>query len=276
MRYNYNDIDLHIHTNDSDGKCTSEQIVKKAYDEGLKLISITDHNYFTNNYETKKLAEEHSIILIPGIEFSVQFEKKFFHLLAYFNEKNVNKLKHLFSMYNRIKYKKLVEFMKKLKDENILLTTENVNKFGRLSFKNIARAMVQEGYVNSFDAAMDKYIDNKQFFNCKVGLPITDVIETIHDMGGVVSLAHPFHSFSDEVTIKNMINQLVSMGVDGIECYNGKQTSDKTSILRELASQHNLIETGGSDFHGSTEDGGLGIKQYISIDKDNAFWENFI
>lgn len=276
MRYNYNDIDLHIHTTISDGEYTGKQIVKRAYDMGLKLISITDHNRFTDNDDTKNLAKEYGIKVIPGVEFTVQLNDIFFHLLAYFNEKNVDKLNYLFSIYNRKKYKKVVEFMKILKDKNILITTENINKFGQLSFKNIARAMVDEGYVNSIDEAMKKYIDNRQLFDCRVGLSVISVIEAIHDIGGIVSFAHPFRSFSNKIAVRSMIEQLVGMGLDGIECYNGRQLSDMTNILRGFAIEYNLMETGGSDFHEARGISDLGIRKYISLDRVNIFLESFI
>ena len=269
----YKEIDLHIHTIDSDGKCTSRQIIRKAYEEGIRIFSITDHNFFADNSELKNLAEEYDMIMIPGVEFTVFFEDSFFHILAYFNDEQVDKLKHLFAKYNRMKYKKLVGFIKKLKDENIFITIEKVNEFGRLSFKNIARTLVGEGYADSYDEVMEKYIDNEHFFDCKVGLPLTEVIETVHSIGGFVSLAHAFRSFSDEDNVESKVSQLVEMGLDGLECYNGKETHDKISTLRKLAVQYNLIETGGSDFHGSEAQHGLGIQQSIAIDMESYFWK---
>lgn len=276
MRYKYNEIDLHIHTIDSDGKYTGRQIIKKAYEEGIKIFSITDHNFFAGNSEVKNLAEEYDMIMISGVEFTVFFEDSFFHMLAYFNNKQADKLNRLFAKYNRIKYKKLVEFMKKLKDEKILITTEKVNEFGRLSFKNIARTLVLEGYADSYDRVMEKYIDNEQFFDCKVGLPLAEVIETVHSIGGFVSLAHPFRSFSDEYNVKSKVSRLVEVGLDGIECYNGKESHDKINVLRELTVQYNLIETGGSDFHGFEVDHGFGIQQRIAIDKEPYFWKSLL
>lgn len=276
MRYKCNEIDLHIHTADSDGKCTCKQIIRKACEEGIKIFSITDHNFFAYNSELKNLAEEHNMIMVPGVEFTSFFEGSFFHILAYFDDKHVDKLNHLFVKYNRMKYKKLVGLLKKLKDEKIFISSEKVNELGRLSFKNIARTLVLEGYANSYDEAMEKYIDNKFFFDCKVGLPLEEIIETIHSIGGIVSLAHAVRSFSDESSIKNMVGQLVKIGLDGIECYNGKESHDKINFLRELVVRYNLIETGGSDFHGSESEDGLGIQQNIVFDKESYFWESLL
>ena len=276
MRYKYNEIDLHIHTVDSDGKCTGRQIIEKAHEKGIKVLSVTDHNFFAVNSEVKELAEKYEMILIPGIEFTVFFESSFFHMMAYFNDKHADKLNHLLAKYNRMKYKKVIEIMKKLKEEKILFSTEKVAEFGRLSFKNIARTLVLEGYADSYDEAMEKYVDNEQFFNCKVGLPLTEVVETIHSIGGIVSLAHPFQSFLDEQSLKSMIDRLAGMGLDGIEIYNGKDANNKTDVLRELAARYNLIETGGSDFHGSEEEHGLGIQENIAFDQDTVFWESLL
>ena len=94
--------------------------------------------------------------------------------------------------------------------------------------------------------------------------------------GGIVSLAHAVRSFSDESSIKNMVGQLVKIGLDGIECYNGKESHDKINFLRELVVKYNLIETGGSDFHGSESEDGLGIQQNIVFDKESYFWESLL
>lgn len=276
MRYSNSEIDLHIHTVDSDGKCTGEQIVKKAYEEGIKVLSITDHNIYVGSSEVKKLAQKYGMIMISGIEFTVSFESFFFHMLAYFNDKQADKLNRLFAKYNRLKYKRLIEFMKKLKDEKVLISNEKVSEFGRLSFKNIARALALEGYAESYDEAMEKYIDNEGFFNCKVGLPLEEVIETIHSISGIVSLAHPFQSFSDEDSVKCMVRRLAWMGLDGIECYNGKDSHDKTDVLQELAERYQLIETGGSDFHGAAAEHGLGIQKKHCDRSAPRFWETLL
>lgn len=273
MRYKCNEIDLHIHTVDSDGKCTCKQIIRKAYEEGIKVFSITDHNFFVYNSEIKKLAEEYNMIMVPGVEFTSFFEGAYFHILVYFDDKHVDKLNNLFIKYNRMKYKKIVGLLKKFKDEKMFVSSEIANELGRLSFRNIAKTLVLEGYANSYDEAMEKYIDNKNFFDCKVGLPIEEVIETIHSIGGIVCLAHPVRSFSDEFSIKNIVDQLVKMGLDGIECYNGKESHDKMDFLRGLVVKYNLVEIGGSDFHGSESEYGFGIQQNIMFDKESYFWE---
>lgn len=276
MRYKYNEIDLHIHTVDSDGKCTGRQIIEKAHEEGIKVLSITDHNFYAGSSEFKGLAEKYGIIIIPGVEFSVHVENAFFHMLAYFHDKQADKLNCLFAKYNRMKYKKLVTFMKKLKDEKILISNEKVMEFGRLSFKNIARTLVLEGYADSYEEAMERYVDNEEFFNCKVGLSLAEVIENVHAIGGIVSLAHPFQSFSDEYNVKYMVARLVGMGLDGIECYNGKDVHERPDVLRDLVNQYHLIETGGSDFHGSEVEYGLGIQKSIAFNQKSIFWESLL
>lgn len=271
MRYKYNEIDLHIHTVDSDGKCTGRQIVEKAHEEGIRVFSITDHNFYAGSSELKSLAEKYGMVLIPGIEFTVLFEDYFFHMLAYFRDKQEYKLNRLLAKYSLMKYKKIVEFMKKLKDEKILISNDKVMELGRLSFKNIAKTLWLEGYADSYEEAMRKYVDNEEFFNCKVGLPFVEVIETVHSIGGIVSLAHPFQPFSDEYNVKYMVERLVGMGLDGIECFNGKDNYEKADVLRNLADRYHLIKTGGSDFHGSEAEHGLGIQKRISFDQDSIF-----
>ena len=155
------------------------------------------------------------------------------------------------------------------------ISDKKVSEFGRLSFKNIARALVLEGYAENYDEAMEKYIDNTAFFNCKTALQFAEVMETVHSIGGIVSLAHPFQSFASEEQVRNMVEVLAGLGMDGIECFNGKDTNNKMDVLHELADRYHLIETGGSDFHGSDSEHGLGIRESISLAQTPAFWEAF-
>lgn len=276
MSYQCNEIDLHIHTVDSDGKCTGKQIVNKAHEEGIRVISITNHNVYAEIKEVKELADSYGITVVPGIEFTVAWEDVNFHLLAYFNDDQADSLKPLLAKYNRLRSRKLIEYMKKLKESNILISEKKIAEFGRLSFKNIARELVLEGYAKNYDEAMEKYIDNTDFFNCKTVLQFMEVMETVHSIGGIVSLAHPFISFSSEEQVRKMVGVLAGLGIDGIECFNGKDTNNKMDVLHELAGRYHLIETGGSDFHGSDSEQGLGIRKCISLAQAPAFWEAFL
>ena len=90
MSYQCNEIDLHIHTVNSDGKCTGRQIINKAHGEGIKVLSITDHNFYAGIKDIKELADSYGITVVPGIEFSVFFENVYFHLLVYFNDEQAD------------------------------------------------------------------------------------------------------------------------------------------------------------------------------------------
>lgn len=271
MMCQYEKFDFHIHSTGSDGIYNKEQIIQKAYEEKLKVISITDHNTYESIAKIQPIAQVYGIIIIPGIEFTVEWKETYFHLLAYFKDKDSKELNRLLQVYSIKKYKKLLNFMKRLKDAKIVITQDDIGIFGRLSFKNIARVLVQYGYVESFEDAMEQYVDNLEFFDNRVGFTMQDVIETIHNIGGIVSLAHPFYSFQGELNVLDMTERLVAEGIDGIECFNGKRPETEVDVLRKIAAKYQLIETGGSDFHEIKDQIGLGIRKSIELNGMNNF-----
>jgi len=249
-----NKIDLHIHTNKSDGSLTPSEVLELARSKGLEVVSITDHNTILGVKEIVESANN-DIIIIPGIEFTISDYLDHTHLLAYFINFNSLVLHKALKIYEYRKYKTMLKFLEKLRKHDIDISEKKVmNAFGRLSYKNVARYLAAEGYVKTFDDAFIQYIDNRELLVNNAGFGLRETISLINEINGISVLAHPFSLGKTGSELEDIVVYLKSIGLDGLECYYGDYSKDQISFLVSLAEKHDLIITGGSDFHGEMKE----------------------
>ncbi len=255
-------VDLHLHTNASDGTFSPQELVDKALEMGLGVISITDHDTVNGvekafRYINDRLKGEESLNnqaklpleIIPGIELSSTFRQKDVHFLGYFidykNKKLVDKLDELRSFRIERGWK----ITEKLANAGITIDFQEILKKvgeGTISRLHLAKALVEGKYVYSIEYAMKKYL-----LKGKVGyvphnyLSAKKCIRMIKEAGGIVVLAHPGLYDHDE-----FIFQFVKDGIDGIEVYHTSHSFEDTNKYIKIASKYNLLITGGSDCHG--------------------------
>ncbi|MAG35859.1 MAG: phosphatase [Dehalococcoidia bacterium] len=120
---------------------------------------------------------------------------------------------------------------------------------GAVGRPHVARAMVELGYVKTVGDAFEQYIGKgKPGYVDRPSLTPTEAVELIHGAGGVAVMAHPLSP--EPPNLDSLLRQLAAVGLDGLEVYYGDYTLEQVAHLRELAQRHDLISTGGSDFHG--------------------------
>jgi len=246
-------IDLHIHTNKSDGLFAPKEIIKLAKENGIKAISITDHDTIDGYYEALDNAKSDGIELVPGIELSCEAEERDIHILGYFidgkNEEFVNYL-HDMRHHRKLRIYKITEKLNALHIEisaDSILNDLNNASPGRL---HVARKMLEKGKVHSIYEAFAKYIgENSPAYVKKKKISVQDCIKLIHNIGGIAVLAHPGTYRKD-----HLIKEFKDFGLDGIEVYHSEHQFSDIKRYRETAKSLNLLITGGSDFHGLPED----------------------
>ncbi len=265
-------IDLHIHSNASDGSLSPSEIMKEAIDQGLSAIAITDHDTVSGVKLVIESGIPHPLEFITGIEISAHPPVEYadigtLHILGYgisiydtMLQKNLKKLKDA----RRQRNPQIIEKLKKL---GFPLTLEEVKAIcgpGQMGRPHIARAMVQKGYVSSFDKAFDLYLGSgKPAYVDKFRLTSQQAIDLIMGAGGLAVLAHPglipamaYPSLPDtlpskeETSISHLISRLMGMGLAGIEVYHTDHSPEQTAFFEKLATKKRLLMTGGSDFHG--------------------------
>lgn len=247
-------FDLHTHTNYSDGLDSPTELIDKAINKGLDGISITDHDTIDGLLEAINYTKEKNIFhIIPGIEFSSLYLENEVHILGYFID---IKNKELLSMTSKIKLSRWdrgIAILDRLSDLDIILPRIDIinesKTNGFIGRANIARKLVEYKYVENINEAFEKYLNiGKPAYIERFKLSIKDTINLIHKSGGLSVLAHP--GLIDD---QSVLDKCLNNGIMGIECYQSKHTQDQTDEYIDFCKKHNLIITGGSDYHGDED-----------------------
>jgi predicted metal-dependent phosphoesterase TrpH len=244
-------IDLHIHTNFSDGTFSPEEVVEYAAKCGLAAISITDHDSIDGIAPAISAARGSGMEIVPGVELTADGKNnEEMHILGYYiqweNKELQDKLKNLQDI-RQLRAKKMIERLEQLKINIPFREVEELAVGGAPGRLHIARLMLQHGYVSSTDEAFDRYIGNgKIAYIKKHRLSSQEAIELIKAAKGIPVLAHP-HLLSNA---SSAIDSLLVEGLMGIEIYYNCRRPGPSQQYLELARRHHLISTGGSDCHG--------------------------
>lgn len=245
-----NFADLHIHSTYSDGFLSPEDIAKAAIKQGIKCISITDHDTISSQYIAKKIYND--LKIITGVEFSTEYKGEQIHILGYFIDTENKALIEAISNIQTRRTERVEEILKKLAQNQInveldYFKTNSSTSFGR---GNIARELVSRGYAKTFKEAFLKYLDVGRPAYVEVKkLNYIDVINLIHDSSGIPVLAHP-GKIHRSMGIEEMIKEFKNHGLNGMEVYHTSHTSNQISTYYNLSKKYKLLITGGSDFHG--------------------------
>lgn len=257
-------IDLHLHSNCSDGVLSPAEVVKMAAQTELQAIALCDHDSVAGIAEAMQAANTTAVEVIPGVELSVCFnEFTDVHLLGYcfdlgaaelherlheFADRRANRNREIVTAVNCV----LVQQGRVALD---IVEVEQLSN-GVMGRPHIARALLQRGYVSSMEEAFQRYL-----IPCdvpKAYWPMADALATLKRIGGVAVLAHPTSITRDLGLLSELIGQLQLLGLDGLEVYNSLATEYEMTVLQRLATNLGLLTTGGSDFHGIESDDQMG------------------
>jgi len=247
-------VDLHIHTNLSDGTFSPEKAVEYSKAKGLAAIAITDHDTCKGITPAIMAAKDLDIEIIPGIELSAEMDDRDLHILGYFidwqNEEFSKKLEHII----RIRKERAKEILKRLKRVNVNISDEELFKladFGCVGRLHIAKLLFKKGYVSSISGAFKEYIgDNSPCYVKKFKLSPKEAVDIIKGVGGIAVLAHPKTINAKDRPLEDIIALLVKDGIQGIEVYHSDHTKNDEKKFADIAERHDLVMTGGSDCHG--------------------------
>lgn len=255
--------DLHTHSTASDGRFSPSKIVTKAYANGVKYLSLTDHDTLSGISQAIEASTALDMKFIPGIELSTTYKGETVHLLGYFrgdDYKNPELNNFLKSIRDKRieRAHKIVQGLKKY--HNIIIDVENVLKNGKdtIARPHIAKTIIEAGYSFSFDYIFDNFLgDNCPAYIPSNKLPTEDGISLLKKYNALVFLAHP-------VLFKKItINDIIHLNFDGIEAIYPQNSEEKTSSFINMAEENGLLISCGSDCHGmslneDTKHGSLG------------------
>lgn len=245
----YGNSDLHVHTNYSDGTMSPEAVVDEAIRLGISTISITDHDTVEGVVAACRYGQGKNLNIIPGLELSSYLSPLEVHILGYFIDIHNVSLQKILKVAHEDRLKRIYAIAEKLRglhvdiDPQEIFTLAGKGSPGRM---HVAEVIWKHGYCNTILESFSKYIgDHGPAYVPKKTLTPQQAIELIREAGGVAVLAHPGLSQRDHV-----IEDLVKYGLQGIEVYYPSHTPQAVKKYQKIAKKYNLVETGGSDFHG--------------------------
>ncbi len=257
-------IDLHVHSTESDGTLTPEEVVKAAASAGLSAIALTDHDTVSGIRKARAAAEECGIELVAGVELSTSYTSA--------DRKIGNMEVHIVGLFinpeDRLLLKKTKEFrdcrdnrneeiVRALQKEGFPITMDALkaeNPDRVITRANIARFLYRRGCVGSVAEVFDKYIGDG--CPCYVGrfkITPTEAVALIRQAGGISVFAHPLLCRMDDADLRTLIGTLTENGLDAIEAVYGTYTARDEQYAGKLADEYDLLISGGSDFHGSNK-----------------------
>ncbi len=251
-------IDLHLHSTASDGVFPPAEVVRLARERGLTTIALTDHDTSAGWEEAFAAGRELGVEVIGGFEINSETNLGHIDFLVYGADAHNAALQDFLLTIRDARVGRARGMVQKLAELGMPIEWERVLHFAgdaqSIARPHVARALVEAGYVASTQEAFDKYLnDQGPAYVHRLEIKPQDVIDTVHQAGGVIVLSSPAHSRTTHLT-----STLAALGLDGIEVYYFDHTDEMKVELLALSQQHNLIVTGGSDFHGDKTHAELG------------------
>ncbi len=252
--------DLHMHTTASDGTVSVDERITLASERSLDAIAITDHDSLSADL-TEPVSTDGPVDVITGVEVRADLFDTKIEILGYCIDPANATLQNLLERAREFRTQRNNELVERLATAaNLDITYEELaaEVEGALGRPHLAARLVEAGRVDSIQEAFDVYLaKDGDVYVPMQRLDAPTVIETIHDAGGVTSLAHPGRIRADSETVERMVERLVELGIDGIETwypYGAVASADDLPVGPEralqLAREYGLIPTGGSDCHG--------------------------
>lgn len=251
-------FDFHVHSNASDGSLSPREVVRKACEERLAVIAITDHDTTAGIRDAVEAEKEFGVTVIPGVEISIDFQPGTNHLCGYFIDIGNDELKDGLQFVQDARRNRNPMIVQKLNDLGIDITMPEIieqaggDQIGRPHF---AKVLVQKGYVKDTKEAFTKYLaKGAPCYMDKQRLGLERAVKMIRSAGGVAVLAHPAElGFDTEKKYREYFRYAKDTGVGGIESYSGHHSPDQNAMFKRLADELQMFSTGGSDFHGDTK-----------------------
>lgn len=258
-------IDLHTHSNKSDGSDTPAELVERAKFVGLDIVALTDHDLADGWNEAQAAADRVGIRLVKGMEISAEHSGKGIHLLAYELDPEYPPLLAELEKVLTARTRRIPLILAKLAEHGVVITEADVaaaqgdaRSAGR---PHIADAMIAKNYVRDRREAFDEWLgDGRPGRVHKYNVPVFDAIRLVREAGGIPVVAHPWGRGSADVMTPEFFAELEAAGLAGIEVDHNDHDAFQRERLREIAHDLDLIVTGSSDYHGTGKgpDFGLG------------------
>ena len=259
-------IDLHAHTNKSDGTDSPRELVNKAISIGMKVLGITDHDT-TASWQEAIDSVRGEISLALGSEISCLTDDGVsVHMLGLLFDGENTEMQVMLeeTRDGRLpRMRKMIEKMRAAGIDIAMSDVEEARPVGAvLGRPHLADALVNKGIIKSRDEAFQGMLNNDSVFYVSHAAPTpVEAVRMIRGAGGVAVIAHPFASLRDQILDASNFQELADAGLHGIEVDHRDQNPDEREMLRVIARELGLVITGASDYHGNGKLNSLGEYQ---------------
>ncbi|MGO4120208.1 PHP domain-containing protein [Arthrobacter sp. YAF16] len=256
-------IDLHAHSNVSDGTQAPAEVIASAAGAGLDVIALTDHDSTDGWAEASAAAREHGVALVPGMEISCRTREGIsVHLLSYLHDPAHPGLLEEITKAKDARFTR-AERMVSLLAEDYPLTWDDVIHHvapgATLGRPHIADALVAAGVVEDRSEAFESILTSHSRYWVQHYAPDPAyAVELVRDAGGVPVFAHPVASSRGRIVGDRTYGEMIDAGLAGLEIDHRDNPEEGRAFLRRLAARHGLLVTGSSDYHGTGKPNLLG------------------
>ena len=266
-------IDLHTHSNYSDGTDSPSELINKALAAGVTTIALTDHDSVAGISEAQS-ALRPGLSLVPGAEISCQTDDGIsVHMLGLLFDLNNADLISTMEKTRENRHGRMQRIIQRINEAGIDISMADVlaelSDGATLGRPHLADALIKKGVVKSRDEAFSEMLHNKsKYYVAHYSPKPVDAIKLIKAAGGVAVIAHPMASHRGRTISYETFGDLIAAGLDGIEVDHRDHTSDEKSALIKFASENNLVMTGASDYHGNGK-----LNQLAEYTTNQAQWD---
>lgn len=248
-------VDLHLHTDRSDGRFPAPEVLARCARGGLDLVALTDHDLGTGFRPGWQHLEGRDLYVLAGAEVSGVHDGREHHLLVYFPGE-VPEAFHAFCREQCVtRAARYHEAVRNLGLDGLAGPDPAAERGEHaLTRMHLARALVARGHAAHLRDAFARFLGDARGIVPPFTLPFVEAIHIARGFGGITSWAHP-----PIPAVERHLAELVAAGLQGLEAHRPHVTSDERRRYRSLARRHGLFLTGGSDWHGWDEDGDLGL-----------------
>lgn len=253
-------VDLHSHTNRSDGVFSPRRLIELAKKNQIRALSITDHDTLEGYDDGADYAREIGLDLICGIELSARLGEHSIHVLGYFFDGPADEAfrRHV-TCLKTSRRERNARLAERLRELGCDITLEEVEAIGKdqTGRPHFARVLIQKRYVSSYREAFDRYLDESApGFVPRKEPSLENVFRWIRDSGGISSWAHPWRYLKEnKLDFETAFGEMAERGLLAVEAYHRDHPIDVGNQLARAARKVGLGVTGGSDFHGPSPNG---------------------
>lgn len=269
-----NIIDLHTHSNISDGSCAPAEVVRAAHAAGIRAMALTDHETIAGVAEAKTEAKKLGVELIMGMEMTVAYKNRRLHIVALGFDEQHAAFKEVYQEIRRSKETGIEKAIENIRQQGVPISEAILKPFikgDKIDRYAIMRYFVTLHKYDDVQKIWDNHL-NPALIGTSWNIPAEDGIAAIRAAGGINSLAH----YHKRIGLQGLtreeqetaMQELIGMGLDGMEAYYPNYSEEEEAFAAHLIAKYDLLPTGGTDFHGSNRPGveiGTGINGNISL-----------